>query len=174
MLVTSSKLRSDSAAVINLYRETLPMTLQRQILYLEKPPNKLDDWDEWRLRLHHQWKQIQQILGPETRTTPKKAINNSGGRKFHFSKKREDQDPNAMDMDTLTLKEQSDLMKEGKCFNCKGTEHISKDCPRKKKKTEEKKIFGEKELHAYIRGIMKEIMDKEREKFIKEAEESGF
>ena len=49
-----------------------------------------------------------------------------------------------------------------------------KDCSRKKKKTEEKKIFGGKELHTYIRGIMKVMTDEEREKFMEDAEESGF
>ena len=79
-----------------------------------------------------------------------------------------------MDIDALTFEERTELMKEGKCFNCRSTGHISKDCPKKKKKTEEKKIFGGKELHTYIQGIMKEMTDEEREKFMEEAEESGF
>ena len=42
------------------------------------------------------------------------------------------------------------------------------------KKEEEKKIFRGKELHTYIRGIMKEMTDEERERFMEEAEETGF
>ena len=117
---------------------------------------------------------MQQILGCDTRTTPKKASNNSGGRKFYFSKRKDKWDPNTMDIDALTFEEWNELMKEGKCFNCKSTGYISKDCPRKKKMSEEKKIFRGKELHTYIRGIMKEMTDEEREKFMEEAEESGF
>ena len=150
MMVTSSRLGSSSAAVADLYRETLPMALQRRILYLEKPLTKLDNWYEWSIKLHNQWKHMQRILGRDTRTTPKKASNNAGGRKFHFSKRRDEREPNAMDIDALTFEERNKLMKEGKCFNCKSTGHISKDCPRKKKRTEEKKIFRGKELHTYI------------------------
>ena len=173
MLVTSSRLGTSSAAVADLYRETFPLPLQQRILYLEKPPTKLDDWYKWSINLHNQWKRMQRILGRDARTMPKKASNNSRGRKFHFSK-RNKWDPNTMDIDILTFEERNELMKEWKCFNCKSTRHISKDCPRKKKKTEEKKIFGGKELHTYIRGIMKEMTDEEREKFMEEAEETGF
>ena len=65
-------------------------------------------------------------------------------------------------------------MKEGRCFNCKEAGHISKDCPKKTKRTEEKKVFGGKELHTYIRGMIKEMTEEEKEKFYAEAEDSGF
>ena len=79
-----------------------------------------------------------------------------------------------MDVNALTFGERNDLMKEGRCFNCKEAGHISKDCPKKKKRTEEKKIFGGKELHTYIRGMIKEMTEEEKEKFYKEAEDLGF
>ena len=171
MLVTSSGLGNASAAVTDYYRESLPPALQKRILFLEKPPTKLDDWYEWSVRLHHQWKRMQRILGRETKTMPKKT--NNGGRKFYFPRRTE-RDPNAMDVDALTFGERNDLMKEGRCFNCKEAGHISKDCPKKKKRTEEKKIFGGKELHTYIRGMIKEMTEEEKEKFYAEAEDSGF
>ena len=79
-----------------------------------------------------------------------------------------------MDIDALTFGERNDLMKEGRCFNCKEAGHISKDCPKKKKRTEEKKVFGGKELHTYIHGMIKEMTEEEKEKFYAEAEDSGF
>ena len=48
--------------------------------------------------------------------------------------------------------------------------HISKDCPEKNKRNEEKKVFEGKELHTYIQGMTEE----EKEKFYAEAEGSGF
>ena len=46
-----------------------------------------------------------------------------------------------MDIDTMTIEEQTKLMKEGRCFRCKKTGHISRDCPTKtgQKKEEQKK-----------------------------------
>ena len=79
-----------------------------------------------------------------------------------------------MDVDALTFGERNDLMKEGQCFNCKEAGHISKDCPKKKKRTEEKKVFRGKELHTYICGMIKEMTEEEKEKFYAEAEDSGF
>ena len=37
MLVTKAKLKDDNPVVIDLFRETLSMSLQRQLLTLEKP-----------------------------------------------------------------------------------------------------------------------------------------
>jgi Retrotransposon gag protein len=96
MLVTSSGLGTTSAAVVDLYRETLPMPLQKRILFLEKPPTKIADWYKWSTRLHHQWKRMNRILGRETKTTPKK-LNSNNGRQFNFQ--RQNKDPNAMDID---------------------------------------------------------------------------
>ena len=110
MLVTSSGLGNTSAAVTYYYRESLPPALQKRIVFLEKPPMKLDDWYEWSTRLHHQWKRMQRILGRESKTLPKKT--NNGGRKFYFPRRTE-RDPNAMDVDALTFGERNDLMKEG-------------------------------------------------------------
>ena len=47
MLVSTSGLDKESPAVIDYYRETLNLPLQRQILSLEKPPKTLDEWFEW-------------------------------------------------------------------------------------------------------------------------------
>jgi hypothetical protein len=72
------------------------------------------------------------------------------------------------------MEERSNLMKEGKCFNCRNSGHLAKDCPRKKQNYEQKKKMGGKELHTYIRGLMKEMDEDEKETFLTEAEESGF
>ena len=128
----------------------------------------MDGWYEWSTRLHHQWKRMQRILGRETRTTPKKQ-NNNGGRKFHFT--RQNRDPDAMDIDALTYEERGTLMKEGKCFNCRNVGHLARDCPKKDK---QKKKIGGKELHAHIRGLMKDMDENEKEMFLNEAEEAGF
>jgi Zinc knuckle len=49
-------------------------------------------------------------------------------KKFSFPEKK---DPNAMDIDHMTVDERTRLMKEGKCFRCKLFGHLSRDCPNK-------------------------------------------
>jgi hypothetical protein len=65
--------------------------------------------------------------------------NKNTPRQYIFT--RREKDPNAMDVDTMTIEEQTKLMKEGRCFQCKKTGHISRDCPTKtgQKKEEQKK-----------------------------------
>ena len=171
MLVTSSGLGKTSAAVIDLFRETLPLQLQRRILLLETPPADLDKWYDWAIKLHHQWKRMQRVLERETKTTSKKTYPNVG-RRFNFQKQT--RDPNAMDVDALTIEERSSLMKEGRCFNCRKTGHLAKECPQKKNKYEQKKKMNGKELYTHIRGLMKDMDEDEKETFLNEAEEAGF
>jgi Retroviral aspartyl protease len=49
-------------------------------------------------------------------------------KKFFFSEKK---DPNAMDIDCMSIEEHTRLMKEGRCFRCKLFGHLSRDCPNK-------------------------------------------
>ena len=52
MLVTKSKLEKNEA-VVEYFRETLPITLQKNIMTLEKPLTTLNEWYEWAIKLHN-------------------------------------------------------------------------------------------------------------------------
>ena len=47
MLVTISDLDSNSPAVINYFRDSLSIPIQRKILNLENPPKTLKEWYDW-------------------------------------------------------------------------------------------------------------------------------
>src|SRR5271156_3800755 len=63
MLVSESGLGTTSAAVTDLFRESIPIPLQRRILTLEKPPKTLEEWYDWATKLDHSWKRMQRITG---------------------------------------------------------------------------------------------------------------
>jgi len=63
MLITKAKLKEENPVVIDLFRETLSLSLQRRLLTLEKPPKTLKDWYEWASRLDSNYKRMQCILG---------------------------------------------------------------------------------------------------------------
>ena len=122
LLMSQSGL-SDSAAVADLFRETLPLGLQRLILLSEKPPATLEEWYNKANTFHGSWRKTQQILGRGPSMESKKETLK---KTFTFPKQR---DPNAMDIDRLTTEERTALMKEGKCFKCRKQGHLSRDCP---------------------------------------------
>ena len=99
--------------IIDLFRETLPIRLQRPILLSKNPPTTLQGWYDKANTFHGNWKKTQRMLGrgktnEAKKETPKKT--------FTFPKR--EQNPNAMDIDRLTTEERTLLMKEGKCFKC--------------------------------------------------------
>jgi Zinc knuckle len=96
--------------------------------------------------------------------------------KYYFPQK--ERDPNAMDVNRLTVEECNKLMKEGRCFKCRNMGHRANECPedddKKKGKEVPKKKMNGRELHAHVRALFKEMMEEDRDRFLKGAEEAGF
>ena len=117
------------------------------------------------------------------RTFEVKGGQGSNGKRFTFRKRR---DPNAMDIDAMSVEKREGLMKAGKCFYCEEHGHMAKDCPKKKGKQAERKDeppkYDEsqkkwktgKELYAHIRMLSKDLDDEEYKVLMEEAEGSGF
>ena len=85
---------------------------------------------------------------------------------WNFAKK----DPNAMDVDSMTVEQQAEAMKKGLCFWCGKHRHLSKDCPDKKKKEEamkkeEKKKWTSKELQTHVCALFDTMDEEEKKKF---------
>ena len=123
----------ESILVIDYFRQTLPINLQRKIMLLDNLPITLHDWYKWTKQVDNTYKKTQRMLGqiPEKKDTkeePKK--------RWNFPKK----DPNVMDVDAMTTEQRTEAMKKGLCFGCGKHGHLNKDCPDKRgKKAEEKK-----------------------------------
>jgi hypothetical protein len=84
-----------------------------------------------------------------------------------------------MDIDRLTVNECNKLLKEGRCFRCRNMGHWTNKCPedddnKKKAKGVPKKKMNGRELHAHVWALFKEMMEEDRDKFLKGAEEAGF
>jgi Retrotransposon gag protein/Zinc knuckle len=174
MLAAESKIDTTSPLTIKLFKETLPWGLTLQLMKLETPLKTMNNWYEWAAELDHRHAKINQAV-ERTRETGGK--DKTPQKEYYFP--RWEWDPNAMDVDRLTIEERNQLMKEGRCFKCRNTGHQANKCPKEendKKKGKEmpkKKING-RELHAHVRALFKEMMAEDRDKFLKGAEEAGF
>jgi hypothetical protein len=81
--------------------------------------------------LDNNFRKLQRILGrgPEKKEDKGKGGN---GRQWNFQKR--ERDPNAMDVDAMSVERRDEMMKKGLCFGCGGQGHLSKNCPNKKAK----------------------------------------
>jgi Retrotransposon gag protein len=131
-LLVSQTGMKDSPALTDLYRETLPWGLQSPIIRSEHPPKTLEEWytKATNFYIGHQRAQCLFRKRDNKPTTTSSAP--PAQKRFSFPEKK---DPNAMDIDRMSIEERTRLMKEGKCFRCKLFGHLSRDCPNKGQNT---------------------------------------
>ena len=163
MLLTKSKLNKTSPAVIDYYRETLNLPLQKRLLGLELPPTTLQEWYDKPTKYNNLFRKIQQITGRgrpnnDKKEEPRKKV-------WLFTKK----DPNAMDVDLLSTEKRDEAMRKGLCFGCGKHGHLNRDCPDKKNTTRAytpipstSKKMNAKELYAHVRSLTAQMDDKEK------------
>jgi Zinc knuckle len=68
-----------------------------------------------------------------------------------------------MDVDALAMEERGMLLKQGKCFHCKKTGHMAKDCPPEQGELLKKKVDPARFAYTTIKVLTKE----QRKSFMK-------
>jgi hypothetical protein len=175
MLAAESKIDTMNPLMIELFKETLPWGLTLQLMRLETPLKTIANWYEWAAKLDHKHAKINRAVERTQGTSGGK--DKAPQKKYYFP--RREHDPNAMDIDRLTVEERDKLLKEGRCFRCRKTGHRANKCPdneddKKKAKETPKKRMNRRELHAHVRALFKEMTEEDRDEFLKGAKEAGF
>ena len=108
--------------MVEYFRETLPIPLQKNIMTLEKPPTTLNKWYKWAIKLQNNFVHMKSAIaksqnqGGNAPPTLNKKLNEKGPQKFYFDVGKKD--PNAMDIDVMSMEKQAALMRKGACFIC--------------------------------------------------------
>jgi hypothetical protein len=174
MLAAKSKIDTTNPLSIELFKEMLPWGLTLELMRLETPLKSINDWYEWAAMIDHWFYKVNRAI-EQTRGNSGKE--KAPQQKYYFPRK--ERDPNAMDVDRLTVDEQNKLIKEGRCFKSRNTGHRANEFPeendnKKKGKEVPKKKMNRRELHAHVRALFKEMTEEDRDEFLKGAKEAGF
>jgi Retrotransposon gag protein len=131
-LLVSQTGMKDSPALTDLYRETLPWGLQSPIIRSEHPPKTLEEWYTKATNFYVGHQRTQHLFRKRDNKPTTTSSAPPAQKRFSFPEKK---DPNAMDIDRMSIEERTRLMKEGKCFRCKLFGHLSRECPNKGQNT---------------------------------------
>ena len=119
--------------LINLYQKILNQPLLEKILDSDNIPTTIQGWKDKAVQLDNNYRRKMTILG-KTCENRRQATNNTGRRFFHPNNQQIQnrmKDPNAMDVDALSIKQREEAMRKGACFGCGEVGHISCNCPKK-------------------------------------------
>jgi hypothetical protein len=165
------KSKSDHLHLIGYFRKALEPRLRNNILFGTDIPKTIDEWTELAIQYNTNWRIEMMFLNQDKTSPPKKADTNKSTEKARWWRTTEKKvDPNAMDVDALTMEERGSLMRQGKCFCCKKTGHLAKDCPTSEQEgSKQKKVDPAKFAYTTIRALTKE----QKEEFTKMVMEGG-
>jgi hypothetical protein len=171
-LLVSQTGMKDSPMLMDLYWETLPWGLQSPIIRSEHPPKTLEEWYTKATNFYVGHQKAQRLFRKRD-----KPVNTSSApptqKKFSFPEKK---DPNAMDIDCMSIEECMRLMKEGKCFRCKLFGHLSWDCPNKGQNTMSTMTTPKwtgKSTASHIRTLIASMSEEEKKVLEEEGEKHG-
>lgn len=123
ILASISEITEDKA-LIEYFKPAISKELYMDIMKSENIPTTLNEWYTRSARLAHAYAECEAFQKRQKRTyTPPTTTT-------------ETPDPNAMQIDATRLsdEERQRYFKEGQCFVCSVRGHISKECPKRKKR----------------------------------------
>jgi Zinc knuckle len=150
---------------IRYYRKTLEPRLSQRILFSDDIPKTIDGWMEKAIQFNTNWRMGNLFFNQDIKTNPlkQKADTNKSNGNAHWWRTSERKDFNAMDVDALTMEERGMLLRQGKCFHCKKTGHMAKDCLPEQGESSKKKADPARFAYTMIKALTKE----HRESFMK-------
>lgn len=164
-------------AIRDYFAETLNRPLRKRILEDSNPPRDIDSWYKMAIRYDNQWRRNRDIFGRDSHS---KGQSRSKGKTWTWQHSSSSRDPNAMEIDALSVEERADLLKKGACFFCKAPGHMANKCPKKRSQPSNANTSTNwrtktpKEIAAHIRSLLDEAGEETEVEVRRIAEEEGF
>jgi hypothetical protein len=154
----------DHLHLIGYYRKALEPRLSHKILFSNNVLKMINGWMETAIQFDMSWRIGSLFFNQDMKAnSSKKADTNKSNRNAHWWRTSERKDPNAMDVDALTMEERGMRLRQGKCFCCKKTGHIAKDCSPEQGESSKQKVDPARFAYTTIKVLTKE----QRESFTK-------
>jgi hypothetical protein len=142
-LLGKTEWRRDDFGTIETFKEGLILPLLKDCLKRRPPPRTLTDWEDAARDEEQAYYALEYALGLAKRRRGRLGdlLMDASAGKQKGRKPASDRDPRPYDpmqvdaarTQRLTQAEREKLQKEGKCFNCKKTGHMYRECPTKPK-----------------------------------------
>jgi hypothetical protein len=153
------KTPSEHLHLVRYYRKRLEPRLSRRILFSDDVSKTIDGWMEKAIQFNTNWRMGNLFFNQDIKTNPSKQkvdTNKSNGN-AHWWRTNKRKDPNAMDVDALTMEERGMLLRQEKCFRWRKTGHMAKDCPLKQGElSKQKKVDLARFAYTMIKALTKE------------------
>jgi hypothetical protein len=119
---------SDHLHLIGYYRKALEPRLSRKILFSNDIPKTMDGWMGKPIQFDTNWRMGSLFFNQDIKASPskQKADTNKSNRNARCGRTSARKDPNAMDIDALTMEKRGMLLRQGKCSHCRKTGHMAK------------------------------------------------
>jgi Zinc knuckle len=157
---------SDHLHLIGYYREALEPRLSCKILFSNDVSKMIDEWMEKAIQFDTNWRMGSLFFNQDIKANSlkQKTDTNKSNGNARWWRMSERKDPNAMDVNALTMEERRMLLRQGKCFFCKKTGHMAKDCP-----PEQGELLKQKkvDLARFAYTTIKVLTKEQRESFTK-------
>jgi hypothetical protein len=160
------KTPSDHLHLIGYYRKVLKPRLSCKILFSDNVLKMIDGWIEKAIQFNTNWRMGSLFFNQDIKVnlSKQKTDTNKSNGNARWWRTNKRKDPNVMDVDALTMEERRMLLRQGKCFCCRKTGHMAKDCPPEQGElSKQKKVDPARFAYTTIKVLTKE----QRESFMK-------